>query len=225
MTTKARKSRGVQRRRTTPTPEPSSRTGLLIGAGVVAVIIVAAIAAIALSGGGGGGGRSEPASDPIGITGTPLATLPTSGTDPAVGQVIPTLSGTDLAGEPMTIGPDDGPMAIAILAHWCPHCQAEVPVLVDYLSSTGMPDGVRLVGLSTSINRTQPNYPPSAWLEREGWTAPTMTDDASSSALGALGVRNFPGFVFVDGDGRVVQRATGEISAAAFDQAVNALAP
>jgi thioredoxin-related protein len=36
---------------------------------------------------------------------------------------------------------------------------------------------------------------------------------------------SFPGFVFVDGDGRVVQRYTGEMPAEAFDQVVRALAP
>ena len=187
------------------------------------VVIVAAVVAIVL--GAGGGGTSEPAPDPIGISGEALAAYPASGTDPAIGQAIPTLSGTSIDGEPMTIGPGDGPMAIVILAHWCPHCQAEVPVIVDFLTANGLPDGVRLVGLSTSINRAQPNYPPSAWLTREGWTVPTMTDDAGSSALAALGLGNFPAFVFVDGDGRVVQRATGEIGADAFDQAIRALAP
>jgi len=224
LTTKANRSRGVPKRTGAPSASPS-RTGFFIGVGVFAVVIVAAIVAMVLSSDPGSGGRSEPASDPIGITGQPLATFTGSGADPAVGQVIPTLTGTDLDGNPITIGPDDGPVAIAILAHWCPHCQAEVPVIVDYLASTGMPDGVRLVGLSTSINRAQPNYPPSAWLKNEGWTAPTMTDDANNRALGALGVRSFPGFVFVDGEGRVVQRASGEIGAAAFDQAVNAIAP
>lgn len=224
MTTKANKSRGVPKR-TAASPASSSRNGFYIGVGVFAVVIVAAIVAMVLAGNPGSARLSEPASDPIGVSGAALPAFSGSGTDAAVGTTIPTLTGTDLEGNPITIGPKDGPMAIAILAHWCPHCQAEVPVIVDYLESTGMPDGVRLVGLSTSINRTQPNYPPSAWLEREGWTVPTMIDDSNSSALAALGIRNFPGFVFVDADGRVVQRATGEIGAAAFDRAVNAIAP
>jgi len=69
------------------------------------------------------------------------------------------------------------------------------------------------------------DYPPSTWLEREGWTVATLVDDASSSGLAALGMSSFPGFVFVDGDGRVVQRYTGEMPAEAFDQVVRALAP
>ena len=227
MTTKANKSRGMPKRSSGPPPAQSqakNRTWFLIGAGVFALVIVAAIVAVAVAG-GGGNRISEPASDAIGISGAALPALPTSGADPAVGRAIPTLSGKSLTGDPMTLGPTDGPAAIVILAHWCPHCQAEVPVLVNYLASTGMPDGVKMIGLTTSINRAQPNYPPSAWLKREGWTVPTLIDDANSSALAALGIRNFPGFVFIDADGRVVQRRTGELPAATFHDIVSRLAP
>jgi hypothetical protein len=52
-----------------------------------------------------------------------------------------------------------------------------------------------------------------------------MTDDANNGALRALGIGNFPGFVFVDADGRVAGRLTGEIGIETFEQAVNTLAP
>lgn len=223
MTTKANRSRGMPRRSTAPSTG-RSRAPLLIGAGVIVLIVIAAIAAIVLSG-GSSSGLAEPANAAIGVSGDPLPALSDPASDPAVGLAIPTITGTDLAAEPMTIGPADGPAAIVLLAHWCSHCQVEVPVLVDFLATTGMPDGVELVAISTSINRAQPNYPPSAWLEREGWTPPTMVDDSSSRALAALGMSSFPGFVFVDAEGRVVQRITGEISADAFAQIVESLAP
>jgi thiol-disulfide isomerase/thioredoxin len=197
---------------------------LLIGIGVLALVIVAAIVAVVL-GGTTGGGLAEPARAAVGVSGTSLPALTDAAADVAVGQTLPTMTGTDLAGEPISVGPGDGPMAIVLLAHWCSHCQAEVPVLVDYLASRGMPDGVRLVALSTSIDPARPNYPPSTWLERESWTVPTLVDDGSSRGLAALGMSSFPGFVFVDGDGRVVQRSTGEMPAEAFDQVVRALAP
>jgi cytochrome c biogenesis protein CcmG, thiol:disulfide interchange protein DsbE len=224
MTTRANRSRGMPRRTTDVAAARPSRTPLIIGVGVVVLIAVAAIVAVALSG-TTTGGLSEPARAATGVTGEPLPAFTDPASDPAIGQVIPSLSGVDLAGEPMTIAPGDGPMAIVLLAHWCSHCQAEVPVLVDYLASTGMPEGVELVAISTSIDAARPNYPPSAWLDREGWTPPTMVDDASSRALGALGMSSFPGFVFVDADGRVVQRSTGEMPAAQFDQVVRSLAP
>lgn len=223
MTTRATRSRGMPRR-TEAVATPSSRTPLLIGGVVVILVVIAAVVAFAVSG-TTTGGLAEPARVTTGVSGTALPALTDPAADAATGQPIPTLTGIDLAGEPISIGPSDGPMAIVLLAHWCSHCQAEVPVLVDYVGSTGMPEGVRLVALSTSIDPVRSNYPPSAWLEREGWTAPTMVDDASSTGLRALGMSSFPGFVFVDADGRVTQRLTGELPADTFDQVVRSLAP
>jgi cytochrome oxidase Cu insertion factor (SCO1/SenC/PrrC family) len=223
VTTKTERSRGMPRRSTAPAAPRSTRSPLVIGVAVVILVAVAALVAIALAG-GSGGSLSEPASNPVGISGDPLPVLANDGVDTAIGQTIPTITGTDLSGEPVTIEPGDGPMAVVLLAHWCHVCQAEVPVLVDYLDTTGMPDGVELVAVSTSINAARPNYPPSAWLEREGWTATTLVDDENSRALQALGINAFPGFVFVDADGRVVSRLTGQIPANEFDQIVNLLA-
>ncbi|MDQ2689883.1 MAG: hypothetical protein M3Y29_06380, partial [Chloroflexota bacterium] len=93
------------------------------------------------------------------------------------------------------------------------------------MAANGVPEGVEVVTISTSINQAQPNYPPSAWLEREGWTAPTLIDDANSSALAALGMTSFPGFVFVDADGNVVMRTTGEIPVETWRQALASIAP
>ena len=222
MTTRASRSRGMPRR-TAPVAAPS-RMPLLLGGGVLALVIVAALVAFALSG-TASNGLAEPARAATGVSGTALPSFTDPASDPAIGQPIPTLTGTDLAGDAISIGPGDGPMVVVALAHWCSVCQAEVPVLVDYLTSTGMPDGVRLVALSTGIDVARPNYPPSAWLEREGWTAPTMIDDASSRGLAALGMTAFPGFVFVDADGTVVQRYTGQMPSEAFDQVVRSIAP
>lgn len=222
MTTRASRTRGMPRR-SAPVAAPT-RLPLVVAGGIVTLIVIAALVAVALSG-TASTGLAEPARSQTGVTGTALPTFTDPASDPAVGQQIPTLTGTDLSGAAISIGPDDGPMAVVVLAHWCSHCRAEVPVLVDYLASTGMPDGIRLVALSTSIDAARPNYPPSAWLGREGWSAPTMIDDASSSGLTALGMASFPGFVFVDAGGTVVQRYTGEMPIEAFDQVVRSLAP
>ncbi|HEX2047960.1 MAG TPA: TlpA disulfide reductase family protein [Acidimicrobiales bacterium] len=109
----------------------------------------------------------------------------------------------------MEIARDGKPKLVMFLAHWCPHCQAEVPVLVDW-ASAGQPQGVDLVAVSTAVDRARPDYPPSAWLEREGWTIPTVADDADGTAAAAFGLTGYPYFVAVTGDGKVAARASGE---------------
>ena len=147
-----------------------------------------------------------------------------SGPDGSVGQKAPSVTGTSIAGERMTIEPGDGtPKAIVFLAHWCPHCQAEVPRVVDWMEAGNLPDGVEVVGVATGIDRNRPNYPPHAWFERENWDVPTVVD-GDSGALRAYGITTFPGWVLIDGDGNVVQRWTGETSAEQLSQRIGQLA-
>jgi hypothetical protein len=221
MTGKAKKASGVQKRRAAS--KQRSNRPLLIAGGVVLVVLAAAVIAIAL--GGNQPAVAEPATEPVVVSGTPLPEFPASGTDPAIGQPLPTLTGTDMTGAPMTIGPDGRATAIVVLAHWCPHCQAEVPQLVSWLAANPPPAGVDIVGVSTAVNPSRGNYPPSAWLSNEGWTAPTLNDDATLTAYTTLGGPNFPGFVFVTADGAVYLRASGGMDVSEFGAILEEIAP
>jgi cytochrome c biogenesis protein CcmG, thiol:disulfide interchange protein DsbE len=153
--------------------------------------------------------------------------LPTFGTEPdgAVGQPAPPLSGSSTDGSDMTIEPGDGtPKAIVFLAHWCPHCQREVPTVVQWLEGGNLPDGVELVGVTTGIDRNRPNYPPQQWFERENWDVPTLVDGDNAAAQ-AYGLATYPYWVLVDGDGNVVQRWSGETTAEQLTQRIGGLAP
>jgi thiol-disulfide isomerase/thioredoxin len=180
---------------------------------------VAVLAGIALgiSLAGGGGGDDETVDTnvaqarPVEVAGTPLAPLG-DGDDPAVGTPAPTLTGEGFDGEPVEIADDGRPKVVVFLAHWCPHCQREVPVLVDWVESGAKPDDVDLYGVATSTSPDRPNYPPSAWLEREGWTQPTLVDSEDSTAAAAYGLSAFPFFTAIDSDGNVAGRVTGELT-------------
>jgi cytochrome c biogenesis protein CcmG/thiol:disulfide interchange protein DsbE len=187
--------------------------------GVAAVVIVLAVAAIVSSGGSGGKKKSAEGvaeTRPVTVTGTPLAKLPQTGDDPAVGQTIPEVKGQSFDGSPVDIRNDGRPKLILFVAHWCPHCQREVPLLAKYLKSHPLPKGVDLYTVATATGAQKPNYPPSAWLSREGWTAPTLADSDDTKAADAFGLSAFPYFVAVDGSGKVVARTTGEITTDEF---------
>lgn len=168
----------------------------------VLVVLFVGIAVVSRSG--------EPAITEASVAGEALPQFANESPDPAVGQPAPELTGQTLDGEPITIDPDDGtPKAIVFLAHWCPHCQREVPVVQDWLEENGAPEGVELYAVATDIDRNRGNFPPQDWLEREGWQVPTLVD-GDDVARNAYGLRTYPYWVTIDGEGNVVQRWSGE---------------
>jgi thiol-disulfide isomerase/thioredoxin len=227
MTKSSRASRR-EAARTQQKPSPNRYLLPLVGIGVV---LVAAIAAIALTS-GGGSTASTPvpsfSSVPIGsvaaptVSGTPLPKFDKTAGDPAIGQTIPTVQGQDFAGQPVSIELNGKPKVLLFLAHWCVHCQAEVPVVEAWVKAKGMPEGIDLVAIATSNDPNAPNYPPDAWLAREGWTVPTIVDTNNSVAT-AYGLSAFPFFVFVGADGTVTGRMTGELPIADLETIISSL--
>lgn len=144
------------------------------------------------------------------VSGTPLPALPEQGPDPALGRPAPSLEGVAFNGQTVRLGADGRPKAIVFLAHWCPHCQAEVPAVQAWLDANGRPEGVDLYSVATAIDPSRPNYPPAAWLDREGWSVPVVVDGDGQAAR-AYGLTGFPYWVFVGADGTVVERRAGRI--------------
>jgi cytochrome c biogenesis protein CcmG/thiol:disulfide interchange protein DsbE len=195
-------------------PRLSTRTRLVLAGLAVAVVAALAVAVVAGGDDASSGTDAAGVGSSVTVDGRDLPALPDSGRDPAVGATMPTLTGTDIHGDPITIAPDGRPTMVMFLAHWCPHCQREVPVVQDWVDDGGLPDGVRLVSVATANDDRRPNYPAVDWLDREGWTAPTLLDDADIHAGIAGGVSAFPFWVLVDGDGTVVARTSGELTPA-----------
>jgi thiol-disulfide isomerase/thioredoxin len=101
--------------------------------------------------------------------------------------------------------------AIFFVAHWCPHCQAEVPRLENWIQTHGIPIGLDIEIVSTRVNEAPNNYPPSAWLQREGLgQLPIIADDTKDTAYFAYGAGGLPYIVYLDKDNKVVLRTEGE---------------
>jgi thiol-disulfide isomerase/thioredoxin len=145
------------------------------------------------------------------------------GADAAVGTKAPEITGETFEGEEVTITPGDGtPKAISFLAHWCPHCQREMPTVVDWVDNGGLPEGVELIGVATGIDRNRPNFPPQDWFENEGWPGSNVVDGNNSVAQ-SYGLSNYPYWVLVDGEGNVVQRWSGETTPQQLDERIGQL--
>ena len=209
-------------------PPKKNRLPLVLAMG--GVLLLAVIAIVATRGGsndsddraGGGASAGTEETRPVHVTGEALPDY-SAENDAGVGRDAPRVEGATFDGTPVTVGGGVGvPQLVMVVAHWCPHCQKEVPVIADWLRDRGAPSGVELRGVSTSVNPDAPNHPPSEWLEEEGWTLPTLADDGKGTAARALGVTGYPFFVAIDGRGKVVTRTSGELTIEAIEQLVAA---
>jgi cytochrome c biogenesis protein CcmG, thiol:disulfide interchange protein DsbE len=194
---------------------------LLIG-GLAGLLVAAFVLATALSSSdpetSGSASIVETAS--VSLAGDPLPAYSVEGGDRAIGKEFPTITGQDFTGRQVSITDDGRPKIVLFLAHWCPHCQAEVPILQGWFDSGATHGDLDVYSIVTATDPAKPNYPPSEWLEGEGWTARVLLDDESSSAAAVAGVTSYPFFVFVDTQGRVQQRAAGELPIATIEAAI-----
>jgi thiol-disulfide isomerase/thioredoxin len=133
------------------------------------------------------------------------------------------LEGFGFLGNEVTTTPGT-PMLLVFLAHWCPFCQKEVPVLVNWNSSGTVPDNLDVIAVTTGTDEAQPNFPPSVWLANEKWPElwPVLVDNKDQTGGNAFGLAGYPFMVLVGSDGKVLWRNSGEISAEALTEAVNA---
>lgn len=191
------------------------RTLLIAGAGAAVVVVLGLV--IALAGGKDtttttGDLDSAPGFGPVTLAGSSLPPFESTSGDAAAGEPVPHLTGQSPDGTEITVGPPGEPTLVVFLAHWCPHCQREVPVIVD-LMAEGQLEGTRVVAVLTGTSPDKPNFPPVAWLEREGWAGEVLLDDDTSAAAQAFGLSSYPFLVFLDAGGTVVARTSGELPA------------
>jgi len=201
-----------------------NRTPIIIIGAIIVVAVLAGLA-ILLTGGdddSSSGGVIDPADTtepsgpveqnrPVEITGAPVPTLDDQlAVDPGIGMPLPVLEGQSFDGTPITLGGEaDGPTLVVYLAHWCPACNAEVPELVELNNRGGVPDEMTVVGVSTAVDQTRANYPPSDWLAGNNWPFDAMADDADSSAFLFSGGSGFPYLLILDENGDVIARESG----------------
>ena len=218
-----------------------SSSGPLVALVAAGVVVVAAVAALTLTGtpavppgstvppsasaSSAGPSGSAPVGaviDPV-ISGDPLPTFEGPVDDPAIGRPAPVVEGSGFDGNPTAIADDGRAKVVVFLAHWCSHCQAEVPLLQAWIDAGGVPEGVDVISVVTAIDPGRPNHPPEAWLEREGWSAPVVVDPENTVAA-AYGLAAFPFWTFVAADGTVQARAAGELAIPQLSAVVAGLA-
>jgi thiol-disulfide isomerase/thioredoxin len=130
--------------------------------------------------------------------------------DVAYGLPAPLFSAPNENSEIVSLDKNGNAKALLFLAHWCGYCQAEVPAIQKLIDTVGVPNGVEIIAIATSIDRGRENYPPQKWLSDEGWSE-TQIYDLNREIGTAYGINAFPYWVFLDKDLNVVVRQTGNI--------------
>jgi cytochrome c biogenesis protein CcmG/thiol:disulfide interchange protein DsbE len=210
----------------TTSERTSSRLPVWLIVGFVVFVLGAFVVALVVSGGDDAatdveGDGAEVA--PVEVVGTALEPMPQgvgitdAGNDPPVGMVAPTIRGTDFSGQSVELAPGT-PKVVMFLAHWCRHCQREVPTVVDMIEQGKLPEGLEIYGISTAVRDGESNYPPSAWFEAENWSEPSIRDSAQNEILLAYGAGGFPYVVYLDGENTVIGRSSGELDEATIEQ-------
>jgi thiol-disulfide isomerase/thioredoxin len=196
-------------------PPSAQKTGRRIPILPIVFIVLAVLLVVAVAFTGGGAKNdeeriAEAAGTPV-LDGEGLPPFSDTAPDTSVGSVAPTVSGTDFSDAAVSLTHDGTPKVVVFLAHWCSVCQGEVPLVQSWLDSGGGVEGVDIVSVATSYNPARGNWPPSDWLDDEGWTSPVIRDDADFTLYRAFGAGPFPYWVFLNGDGTVAGRLAGRL--------------
>lgn len=125
-------------------------------------------------------------------------------------QLRPDLEFRDLDGRPHQLSEWDGKLLLLnFWATWCTPCLKEIPLLVQAQREYG-PRGLQIVGLALDQRA-----PVEAFRTRLGINYPIMLGEMDIiAAMDALGdeLGAFPFSVLIAPDGRILERASGDLS-------------
>jgi len=199
---------------------PRDRSTVLL-IGLILAMIAVAVAIVVIYQANNDTSSTTPTlqqTQPVSVTGT-LVPFTGDGADAAIGQAAPEATGRTFEGSPQALLSAGRPTMVVFAAHWCPHCQRELPLIVDWMDKGGNRD-VDVVVVSTGTDIKAPNYPPSAWLDDVNFGGRVIADDDQQTLANAYGLKGYPLLVFVGADGKVSGRLAGEQPVDALDAGI-----
>lgn len=133
-----------------------------------------------------------------------------------VGRAAPPLAGRTLTGGGWALNLERGhPVLVNFWASWCPTCRAEQSLL-NTLASQLTPRGLRVIGVDMSDTTASAD----AFLAEFGGARYPSLVDPQAELAASWGVFGIPETYLVSPEGRVLAKATGELTPAWIDQQV-----
>jgi len=126
-------------------------------------------------------------------------------------KLAPTVSGTDLDGQPLTLSQFAGKVVVLnFWASWCPPCRSEAPALEQVYTDTRA-SGVQFVGVDIRENGVSDGV---HFETTHHIDYPSFSDQASHIALDfrSTGVETPPTTIVIDRQGRIAARGLGEMT-------------
>jgi thiol-disulfide isomerase/thioredoxin len=192
---------------------------------VAGVTVLALVALVAVNVWGNASSGAGGAAAGVGQATGPAGGQNASGLLP-VGTAAPDLSWT-LDGQTESIAGLQGhPVLLEFFAVWCPHCQAEAPVL-SRIAERYAAQGLRVIGVSASPLAADQRSPVTAagiqaYAERYDARFPQLFDP---NLIGArrYGVRSFPTLYVLDANGVIRYADSGEVPEATLASVIDPL--
>ena len=137
-------------------------------------------------------------------------------------QATPTLKLHDLKGVPHTLEDYRGkPMLLNFWATWCVPCAAEMPLLSEMQK---LYHG-KVLFIAASIDDEDMKPQIEAFIKKHQGETLTVMMGATLDTLDDFGVnQGMPGTVFIDADGKIVDRITGALKRPELEQRLRKLA-
>jgi thiol-disulfide isomerase/thioredoxin len=126
-------------------------------------------------------------------------------------KLAPTVSGTDLVGQPLALSQYAGKVVVLnFWASWCPPCRSEAAALEQVYTDTRA-SGVQFVGVDIRENGVSDGV---HFETTHHIDYPSFSDQASRIALDfrSTGVETPPTTIIIDRQGRIAARGLGEIT-------------
>jgi thiol-disulfide isomerase/thioredoxin len=185
------KARGKPAQESSPGP---NRTLGLVLAGITGLVIVAiALFAVFSASGGGETGNFTPNDEGL---------IP-------VGDEAPSFTAETVDGGSVSVGGSGRPTMLVFFATWCPHCQAEAPVISDLEEEYG---NLRVV--MAGIDGEDDAGKVRAFVDEYGIEGPAFYEPSVGSEYGVSG---YPTVYVLDGSGEVVGAHSGEAPRSVFE--------
>lgn len=126
----------------------------------------------------------------------------------------------DADGNSVSLSSFEGkPVVLNFWTSWCSYCKAEMPDFEEAYKQYG--DQVQFVMLN-AVKSENNGEDGRRFIEDAGYTFPVFYDtDGDATTLYAI--RGFPATIFIDKDGKIVERSLGKITRAKLDENIQKL--